>query len=180
MPSVLIASGIIFYISRSFVFNYLVYENTKHGIQIKYPSNGWQIANPDDFTGEVLKLFPTNRNKLSSCPLDVFISINDVSEEKIISVDKYKNLVIKKIKNISPKSEIIDDSDSATTLSNFKAYELVYTRQDGKCNLRVMEIGTVRDGKAYYITYTAEEKQFSELLPTVEKMINSFQIMESN
>ncbi len=39
-----------------------------------------------------------------------------------------------------------------------------------------MEIGTVRNSKAYYITYTAEATQFSQFLPVAEEMIKSFEI----
>ena len=180
----LIASGIIFYIFNHIlgnsVPNYLLYENSRYGIQIKYPDNAWGIQNQTNFRGEVAKLFPTNQTQLSSCPTYIFINVNDFQEDKIFSLDEYKNFALKKIQNINPNTEITDKSTSKTTLSNLKAYKLVYTRKDEGCSLRVMEIGTVRGGKAYFITYTAEEKQYSELLPTVKKMINSFQIVESN
>ena len=70
--------------------------------------------------------------------------------------------------------------DIKPSKSNKKAYKLVYNRRDGECSLKVMEIGTVKSGKAYFITYRAEEKQYSQLLPTVEKIINSFRIVEDN
>lgn len=42
-----------------------------------------------------------------------------------------------------------------------------------------MEIGTVRNGKAYYVTYTAEAKEYSKYLSVAEEMINSFDIVEN-
>ncbi|MDJ0773631.1 MAG: protein kinase [Mastigocoleus sp. MO_167.B18] len=180
----LISAGIIFYIlnyiSKNSVTDYLVHKNDKYGIQIKYPEKGWRRQDKTDFRGEVANFFPTNKTKLSSCLTNVFINVNDFQEGKIFSLDEYKNFALKKIRNINPNTKITDSSTSKTTLSNFRAYKLVYTRQDGECSLRVMEIGTIRGGKAYFITYTAEEKQYSKLLPTVERMINSFKIVESN
>lgn len=180
----LITLGIIFYLLsdrfRASVSNDLLYENPSYGIKIKYPGDNWGIQKQDDFSGEVVKLFPSNQNQLSSCPINVFININNFPEGKIFSLDEYKNFALKKIRSINPNTKITDSSTSKTTLSNFQAYKLVYTRQDEGCDLRVMETGTVRNGKAYFINYTAEEKQYSQLLPTVEKMINSFQIVESN
>ena len=187
----LITLGTIFYLlsdrflisgrSRNSVSNnFLLYENPSYGIKIKYPENNWGIQKQDNFSGEVVKLFPGNQNQLSSCPIDVFINVNDFPEGQILSLDEYKNFALKKIQDINPNTKITDSSTSKTTLSNFRAYKLVYTRQDEGCNLQVMEIGTVRNGKAYFINYTAEEKQYSQLLPTVEKMINSFQIVEGN
>ncbi|MDJ0799056.1 MAG: protein kinase [Calothrix sp. MO_167.B12] len=171
----LIASGIIFYIFRSSAPNYLLYPNSTYGIQIKYPERGWGIQK-QGLPGEVVKLFPTNQT--TSCPLDVFINVNDFPEGQIFSLDEYKNIALNKIKDNNPNTKITDNSNSRTTLSNFRAYKLIYNRQDEQCNLKVMEIGTVRGGKAYFITYTAEEKQYSQLLPTVKKMINSFRIVE--
>jgi len=41
---------------------------------------------------------------------------------------------------------------------------------------KVLETGTVIDDKGYYIRYIADEPKYSALLPTVQNMINSFEI----
>lgn len=97
-----------------------------------------------------------------------------------MSVEESKNFAIQKIKNINPNQKITDETKLLTTLSNFNAYKLTYTRQEGQCKLKVMEIGTVRDGKAYFITYTAELTKYSLYLPTAEAMIQSFKITENH
>ncbi|NQZ65369.1 PsbP-related protein, partial [Crocosphaera sp.] len=176
----LITTGIIFYIftSRNSVPNYLLYENRNDGIKIKYPENSWDTRKTGNFIeSEVVTLFPKNQN-MPSCPAYVLIDVNNL--DQILSLDEYKNRALKNIKNINSNTQITDSSNSSTTLSNRRAYKLVYNRRDGECSLKVMEIGTVRGGKAYFITYRAEEKQYSQLLPTVEKMINSFRIVEDN
>ncbi|MEH1982148.1 hypothetical protein [Nostoc sp.] len=94
----------------------------------------------------------------------------------MLSLEEYKNSAIQKIKNNNPNQQVKDDSQPSTTLSNFNAYKLTYTRQDGQCKLKVMEIGTVRNGKAYFISYTAEEKEYNKYLELAETMINSFEI----
>ncbi|MDJ0735433.1 MAG: protein kinase [Nostocaceae cyanobacterium] len=180
--TVLAVSVAIFYLTQEVKVNYLVYENSNYGIKIKHPDN-WAVQNPGgspDITDEVAKLFPTNQNESSSCPLYIFINIDNFQKGGILSLNEYKNLVMRKIKNLNPNTKINDISTSSTTLSNFRAYKLVYTRREEECSLKVMEIGTVRNSKAYFLTYTAEEKQYSQLLPTVEKMINSFKIVEDN
>ncbi|WP_414571047.1 hypothetical protein [Nostoc sp. CCY 9925] len=73
-----------------------------------------------------------------------------------------------------------DDSQPWTTLSKFHAYKLSYGRQEGQCKLQVMEVGTVRNGKAYYITYTADATKYSQYLPTAKAMIQSLKILEIN
>ena len=43
-------------------------------------------------------------------------------------------------------------------------------------NLQAMLILTIKGDKAYIISYNAEPTKFSYYLPTLEKMIDSFQI----
>ncbi|MDZ7957255.1 MAG: PsbP-related protein [Aulosira sp. DedQUE10] len=148
-----------------------------NGITIKYPSDDWQPIKPgDDFGGEVIHFIPQIQKQLDSCTLEITINVN----KQLLSVEESKNFAIQKIKNINPNQKITDETKLLTTLSNFNAYKLTYTRQEGQCKLKVMEIGTVRDGKAYFITYTAELTKYSLYLPTAEAMIQSFKITENH
>jgi hypothetical protein len=42
-----------------------------------------------------------------------------------------------------------------------------------------IEIGTIIGGKGYFVDYTAAEGKFQNYLPVVQKMINSFEIINS-
>ncbi|MGI2906170.1 PsbP-related protein [Tolypothrix sp. VBCCA 56010] len=155
------------------------------GIAIRYPGD-WKAMEPSgdfvevggDFGGQVIKFIPENYKQVDSCILEITININDLSPH-LLSVEESKNFAISKIKNINPKSQIIDETKSST-LSKFNAYKLTYYRQEGQCKLHVMEIGTVRNGKVYFITYTADLARYSQYLPTAEAMIQSFKITENN
>ncbi|MDF5706831.1 MAG: protein kinase [Nostoc sp. S4] len=158
------------------------YNEPKSGITIKYPSNDWQpIEPPKDNSSEIVeskvgeseivKFTPKNQNQVDSCPLVITINVT----QKLLSLEESKNEAVRKIKTINPNSKVKDDYPS-TTLSKLNAYKLTYTRQEGQCKLKAMEIGTVRDGKTYFITYTAEEKEYNKYLELAETMINSFEI----
>ncbi|RCJ25635.1 hypothetical protein A6770_27550 [Nostoc minutum NIES-26] len=154
------------------------YEEPKSGITIKYPSDNWQPIKPgDDFGGEIVQFIPKNQKQVNSCNLEITINVNDLSQQ-MLSLEEYKNLAVQKIKNNNPNQQVIDDSKPSTTLSDFNAYKLIYTRQEGECKLKVTEVGTVRNGKAYFITFTAESAKYSQYLPTAEAMIQSFKIIE--
>ncbi|MBH8577267.1 serine/threonine protein kinase [Nostocaceae cyanobacterium CENA369] len=156
------------------------YAEPKFGITISYPSDNWQPIKPgDDFGGEVIQFIPKNQKPVNSCTLEITININDLSQQ-LLSLDEYKKMAIQKVKNNNPNQQITDDSTPSTTLSDFNAYKLIYTRQEGQCKLQVIEVGTVRNSKAYFITYTAESGKYSQYLPTAEAMIQSFKIMEKN
>ena len=62
--------------------------------------------------------------------------------------------------------------------NNNPAYGLIYTDREDNINYKTMEIGTIIGDKVYYIRYNAEEKKYSNYLPTptIQMMINSLKI----
>jgi hypothetical protein len=46
--------------------------------------------------------------------------------------------------------------------------------------LKVMETGTIIRGKGYYIQYFAESAKYSNYLPTIQTMIDSFTLIHTN
>ncbi|QDL08950.1 serine/threonine protein kinase [Brasilonema octagenarum UFV-E1] len=147
-----------------------------YGVEIKYPENWTRQDEPVKFGDEVTKFIPSSDKPSNACPLEIVVNVSELSQG--FSLKGYKESVENKIKNIIPDTQIADESTSATTLSNYKAYKLSYRRQEQQCRLKVMEIGTVRGGKAYYVTYTAEVTQYDKYLADVEQMIKSFQILD--
>jgi eukaryotic-like serine/threonine-protein kinase len=167
----------LFYYLKHSQVSFLTYQNVEHNMQIKYPET-WIKQEQGDF-GEVARFLPKSLDKSSNCSLEMLIHINDLPQQ-LLSLNEYKNIAIQKIKSNNPGIAITENQNQGVTLANYNAYKLTYTRKEGECNLQIMEIGTVRNGKAYFITYTAESAKYSEYLPTAEAMIQSFQITEKN
>jgi len=71
----------------------------------------------------------------------------------------------------------IIESGNATLAGN-QGYKLVYTTNySGTLGIRkTMELWTVKDGKAYIITYRARPGDYDVSADTVQKMIDSFKI----
>jgi hypothetical protein len=68
-------------------------------------------------------------------------------------------------------------TDTNTVLAGHPAHTLVGTYYDlDHGTQKVLETGTVIDDKGYYIQYIADDLKYSALLPTVQNMINSFEI----
>ncbi len=57
------------------------------------------------------------------------------------------------------------------------AGKMVYTYLGEEEIVKVQEIMTIDDNKAYHVTYTAPVLEFDDLLPTVQKMINSVKVL---
>ncbi|HYZ96487.1 MAG TPA: hypothetical protein VE524_07805 [Nitrososphaeraceae archaeon] len=70
---------------------------------------------------------------------------------------------------------------NATTLSgNNPAHKVLYTNREGEDEHKTMQILSIKDDKIYLLTYSAEKRKYSDYLPTIEKMIDSFEIVTYN
>ena len=66
-------------------------------------------------------------------------------------------------------------------LSDNPAHKVVYTYSDAEIGItKTMEIMTIKDDKLYFISYTADSTKYSNYLPTIQKMTDSFKIISNN
>ena len=100
------------------------------------------------------------------------LKIDNISDIQPITLAKYANNSIEDLR----KDFDIIKLDRNASLSHNPAYKLVYTGVEEGVNLQAMLILTIKGDKAYIIHYNAEPTKFSYYLPTLQKMINSFQI----
>jgi hypothetical protein len=154
--------------------NFVDYENPDYKIKIKRP-NHWVVQEKDDpFVGVVTFLAPgVNELDTSSSPAKLTVSVEKSSQ--LISLEEYKRSSIKQIEN-DPEAKVLISESSDTTLSNITAYKLVYINKHRQKTLKKMEIVTLNYGKAYILTYEAEEKKYSDFLGLAQAMIKSFEI----
>ena len=70
---------------------------------------------------------------------------------------------------------------NATTLSgNNPAHKVLYTNREGEDEHKIMQILSITDDKIYLLTYSAEKRKYSDYLLTIEKMIDSFELVTYN
>ncbi|MFY9869757.1 MAG: PsbP-related protein [Candidatus Nitrosopolaris sp.] len=154
------------------------YENSTYGIRMQYPSN-WQkeenVSSGSDNKSmlvDVVKFISPTKNASDSSSESLDIKIDNISDIQPITLAKYANNSIEDLR----KDFDIIKLDRNASLSNNPAYKLVYTGVEEGVNLQAMLILTIKGDKAYIISYNAEPTKFSYYLPTLEKMLNSFQI----
>jgi eukaryotic-like serine/threonine-protein kinase len=156
----------------------LTYENSTYGIRMQYPSN-WQkeenLSSGSDNNSmlvDVVKFISPTKNASDASSESFDLKIDNISDIKPITLAKYANNSIEDLR----KDFDIIKLDRNASLSNNPAYKLVYTGVEEGVDLQAMLILTIKDDKAYIISYNAEPTKFSYYLPTLEKMIDSFQI----
>jgi eukaryotic-like serine/threonine-protein kinase len=156
----------------------LTYENSTYGIRMQYPSSWHKEENLSDGSDknsmlvDVVKFSSPTKNASDTSSESFDLKIDNISDIKPITLAKYANNSIEDLR----KDFDIITLDRNASLSNNPAYKLVYTGVEEDVNLQAMLILTIKDDRAYIISYNAEPTKFSYYLPTLQKMIDSFQI----
>ncbi|MFM6154040.1 MAG: protein kinase domain-containing protein, partial [Sphaerospermopsis kisseleviana] len=145
------------------------------GFSIKH-SDKWTATTAQPDEEEKVKLSRKYQNTQNNCPLEVSVYIADLG--KALSLAEYKNIALNRITQDTTNS--VSALNAGTKLNKNNAYQIIFTRQEDGCKLKVLERGTMSFKKAYYIIYKAPEKDYDKFWPVVEKMIDSFEIKEGS
>jgi hypothetical protein len=158
--------------------DWLVYENATYGVSISYPSSWTQQDGTDSQQGLITVsdfLSPSEENGSFA---DVSIAIEDVSPS--MSVEEYLNLSVDTYSqdpSTFPDFQLISSSMGDFSLLGMPAYSLEINYTDPEFGpLRMLEVGTIVDNKAYYVQYNADVEIFDNHLQTAEEMISSMQL----
>ena len=159
-----------------------IYQNHILGIKIGYPDSWYVRTYPyNNAANNTVAGFYSPSNTASELGnisgvsghfvpyVDIF-----VFDSKNMSLDK---IIKGRINRIQNTSDFIIDSKPFTLRGNHSAHMLLYTTTTGSDeSFKKMQVYTISDNKVYLVTFTAQEALFSNYLPKVLKMIDSFEI----
>jgi hypothetical protein len=156
--------------------NFLTYENLIFGIKILYPANWDKQENTsssnDNSTLIDVVAFSTPFKNNSDIVGKLIVQVDNISDIQPITLAKYAN------DTVSDLRQDFKVSQSNATLAGNPAYKFVYTGLEASVDLKAMMVLTIKGDRAYIISYTAEPEKYSYYLPTVQKMIDSFEILK--
>jgi hypothetical protein len=154
-----------------------IYENPTYGINIQYPSN-WRIDEgdvyADDYVTDIVSFIAPIRSNTESYAPSLSISIDNPPP----NLNEYLTRTSSEYSNTYEDFNGIE-SDTDSILSGKPAYKIVFTDEEDGIDYKSMEIGTIIGDKVYFVTYYAEEEQYSDYLPTIQKMISSLEMTRS-
>jgi eukaryotic-like serine/threonine-protein kinase len=148
------------------------YNNTVYGISIKHPAEWKKTENPDRITGNLVK-FISSEDQGNNSPANLNLIIQDLPESRR-ELQQFTNFYLDVIKQSSPDTQIIQEGE--TELASKPAYQVIYTLKEDGNNIKRLQVWTVKDNRAYLITYTADIAKYSKSFSTAQTMINSFEI----
>lgn len=147
---------------------YKQYENKSNKIRLLYPENYEFTEYPAGI------LFKNSSNKTS---VENFNLIIENLSSTPMSLEQYTDLSFKNLKNLITNFNLIDAKK--TILNKEKSYEVVYTAKQWIYNLKIKQIWTILDNKAYILTYSAPINQFDNNIGIFNKVFDSFEIWDN-
>ncbi len=148
---------------------FLTHEDITTGISIQFPSNWEKSVNLDDFV--TFRAPPETDTRIY--PAALGLKIQELASKSVL-LQEVTKVQISELKKSNPNLEFSESI--STTLAGIPAYRVVFTATDNnQVERKAMQIWTIIDNKAILITYKAQPDKYSTYLPTIERMIGSFQ-----
>jgi eukaryotic-like serine/threonine-protein kinase len=165
--------------STTTIGNFLTYQNPTYGIKILFPSD-WTVSQTGlkDHTN-IIAFFSPLENLSDAFSEHVLLSLNRYSQN--ITLNDYGKLVNNTINQ--PGVQIVE-SKPITLAGGYPAHTIVFTPRSqppgGNALFKpeILLLWTVKGDNVYTISYNAEATRYSKYLPTVLKMVDSFQIIK--
>ena len=141
---------------------FVTYDNPTFGVRIQYPSDWGRLDLSFLQQSADIDFYPLADTSLAK---NVKIQVNNLPSRNM-TLEEYTN------SQINPLEERLLESNT-TTLAGIPGYEIVFTSLQG---LKTMQVWTIKNDKAYIISYVAQEEDYEKELQVAKKMIDSFEI----
>jgi eukaryotic-like serine/threonine-protein kinase len=151
---------------------FAVYEDNEFQIKLDYPEN-WAKQKRDEIFFKGIILIPDDSDINDTTRNNLSVNIEDLSSTTV-SLAQYTDSAVNEIKKFAEANNIVGPTD-ITVASNQGVKVIFSTIENGK-ELKKMQIWTLRQNKAYIITYTADRDKFDRYNSEVERVIKSFEI----
>jgi len=163
--------------------NFTNYSSSISGVKVKYPLN-WQHAEQPVGRIYIIQFFSPLQNDADNFRDNINIAIENLPNNRT-NVTQYSNASIRVITRSLPGFNLIA-SNNSENFHGSPAAEKIFTAKQAvldknlkavALDLKMTQLYTLKNNKAYVITYAAETSNYDRYLPTVQKIIDSFQIM---
>ena len=162
--------------NASEIAGFQTYQNSTFGFKLSYPFN-WYATDGYPFDNTV-HFYPANTTQNTPNTYNGEFAVT-IEKNTSSTEDELVNKIISSYA-VNPDFTLINSS-AKTTLAGNPAYQLVLTYSNpiyGK--LLVMEVGAVIHETLYRLTYSVDPSNYHLDLPTVQEMIDSFDIFDTS
>lgn len=152
--------------------NFLTYQDSTLGIKIDYPVGWIHELHP----GSLVTFLASLESDSNTYPAGLGITVQHLGSGNT-SLNEVTKVQIKNLTQSHPDFKLTESTNSI--LAGNIAHKIVFSATDNMKHERTaMQIWTLKGDNAYLITYKAEPGKYSKYLPTIQKMIDSFQTIK--
>ena len=149
-----------------------LYENPNHGFKVDYPEV-WSKQNRDDFFATGVTFFSPLEGEADDFKEEISILIENLPSG--VSLKEYTEDSIAEVKKLSDPN--VGEAEAANLGKN-EARQIIYKGEVNGSTVQRMQTWSVENNRAYILTYTAKPDSYNTYLPTVEKIMKSFETIE--
>jgi hypothetical protein len=149
---------------------FLPYENVDSlGVGMKYASN-WKIIEEDENN---VRFSSPSESEYDSFQENLLLSVYPAENRTL-------NDILVEYEAHFEDFQIIKPANTTTTtaLANNPAHMIVFSFTEDGVEYKAMKVISINDDKVYDIIYVSEPAKFDTYLPTIQKMIESFEILD--
>jgi hypothetical protein len=171
--------------------NVSTYQNSSLGINLQYPSN-WKVeerTNIDNNNNTASSIKFSSPSKKDLMVVSVYTqnlsSLPIEQQQQNTTLDSLTRTGINAAKENLNNLQFLDLETANVTLGlgqNNLAHKIIYSNTNKNASFPLqfvtMQTYTIKDGKIYGISYVSEASQFFRHLPAVQRMIDSFHIID--
>ena len=152
-------------------FRFLDYHDKEDGFFMKYPDQ-WTFDNSAE--GASVIFFAPLENELDNFKENVNVVVQDISKNPM-TLNQYTGLAIRQMEAVFGNNLVTLESEP-TRFAGQKGYRFVFLGKGSDLELKYLISWTIKDMKAYQVTYTAIAAHYDKHLSKVKKMFRSFRI----
>ncbi len=135
-----------------------------------YP-NGWEMQ--EEFMGSAVFFASPRENSGDAFSENVNVVVEDLKGRQL-SPRQYFEISSAQLENLITDYNPVEEG--AATIGVNDAYRTAFTSKQGKFSLKQLQIVTIKNGRAYVFSYSAEQSSYDKYLPLAEKTIESARI----
>jgi YVTN family beta-propeller protein len=161
------------------ILDFIPYENLNDRVKIDHPSY-WKIIEEDENNESKVTFSSPPESEYDSFQENLLLSVSPAENKTLDdivnrSINDYEQSLV----NFNVTQVNITLVNTTSVNSTIQAIKVEYTYGDSQQNnFKVMQVWTIKDDKEYNIKYIAKVNKYSYYLPIIQKVVNSFEIIE--
>ncbi|MDI4647333.1 PsbP-related protein [Cohnella hashimotonis] len=149
---------------------FVLFKDEGSGVEIQYPEK-WELSH--DVPGAIVS-FMTALEDGDKFRDNVSISMQDLGEDQM-DLAQYVELTKQQLQEVITDFKMISEENFSTD-DGLDIKVIKYTGKQGDFSLTWQQLLSIKNGKAYILTYLAEDDAFDKYVETVGKMVETLVI----